>query len=83
MRFVHEAAGIVCTMAESSLKIADQWMAGQRQPNKKARQFVANVMYAASFAWLSQWAHVSTTIALNPYVKESEDGDELPLSQTA
>lgn len=94
MRSVYEAAGIGRTMAKSSLKIADQWMAGQWQPDKKARQFVANVMYADaeprdreetvdayadSYAYLSQWAHVTITSALDPYVKESEDGYELLL----
>lgn len=94
MRSVYEAAGIGRTMAKSSLKIADQWMAGQWQPDKKARQFVANVMYANAeprdreetvdaytdnYAWLSQWAHVTTTSALDPYVKESDEGYELVL----
>lgn len=94
MRSVYEAASIGRTMAKSSLKIADQWMAGEWQPDKKARQFVANVMYADaepndreeavdayadSYSLLSQWAHVTTTSALDPYVKESEDGYELLL----
>lgn len=92
-RPVYEAAGMGRTMA-NSLKIADQWIEGQWQPDKKARQFVENVMYADaeprdkedavdayadSYAWLSQWAHVTTTSALDPYVTESENGYELVL----
>lgn len=92
-RSIFEAAGIGRTMAKSP-KIADQWLRGEWQPDRKARQFVRNVMYAdaepsdkedavdaylSSYHLLSQWAHVTATSALAPYLKDSEAGYSVDL----
>lgn len=92
-RSVYEAAGIGRTMAKSH-KIADQWVQGNWQPDMKARQFVRNVMYGdatpeerddavepytSSYEMLSAWAHVTAASALEPYVRDSENGYALQL----
>lgn len=92
-RSVYEAAGIGRTMARS-LKIADQWVRGEWQPDMKARQFVQNVMYGegspeereeavapytGTYELLSAWAHVTPTSAIEPFLSDSEDGYELTL----
>lgn len=92
-RSVYEAAGIGRTMAKSH-KVADQWVQGSWQPDMKARQFVRNVMYGdaapeerdeavepytKSYEMLSAWAHITPASALEPYVRDSENGYALQL----
>lgn len=87
-RSVYEAASIGRAMAKSP-KIADQWLQGKWQADVKARQFVRNVMmadsepnekeeaveaYLQSYQLLSQWAHITPTSALAPYIRDSPEG---------
>lgn len=87
LRSIHEAASIARTFAHSP-KIAEQWMQGKWQPDEKARQFVANVMFAdeppeeqsqakagydETYRRLSSWTHITTASTLE-YLEDLPDG---------
>lgn len=87
LRSVHEAASIGRTMAHSE-KVALKWINGEWQSDRKARQFVANVMYRdcereernraveayeVGYSVLSEWTHITARSALGPYIRDLDE----------
>ncbi|PCC55940.1 hypothetical protein CIK58_15825 [Brevibacterium aurantiacum] len=87
LRSIYEAGSIARTFAHSP-KLAEKWMRGEWQPDQKARQFVANVMFAdkpveeqsqakadydEAYGRLSSWAHITTMSTLG-YIEDLPDG---------
>lgn len=87
LRSIYEAGSIARTFAHSP-KLAETWMRGEWQPDQKARQFVANVMFAdetpeersqakaeydETYRRLSSWTHITTMSTLG-YLTDLPDG---------
>lgn len=87
LRSIYEAGSIARTFAHSP-KLAEKWMRGEWQSDQKARQFVANVMFAdkpaeeqsqakaeydEAYGRLSSWAHITTMSTLG-YLEDLPDG---------
>lgn len=87
LRSIYEAGSIARTFAHSP-KLAEKWMNGAWQPDEKARQFVANVMFASedaesraqakreydeAYRRLSSWTHITPASTLI-YLEDLSDG---------